>query len=68
MLGVFFFYAVLFESFFDRKLTVNTSFIVPRLYVDNSYLTLKNTNFFLKKKQNIIINKLINKNNINKYF
>jgi hypothetical protein len=59
MLGVFFFYAVLFESFFDRKLSVNTSLIVPRLYVDNSYLILKNTNFFLKKKKNIIINKLI---------
>jgi hypothetical protein len=66
MLGVFFFYAVLFESFFDRKLSINTSLIVPRLYVDNSYLILKNTNFFLKKKKNIIINKLIS-NSKNKY-
>jgi hypothetical protein len=66
MLGVFFFYAVLFESFFDRKLSVNTSLIVPRLYVDNSYLILKNTNFFIKKKKNIIINKLIS-NSKNKY-
>jgi hypothetical protein len=66
MLGVFFFYAVLFESYFDRKLTVNTSFIVPRLYIDNNYLILKNTNFFLKKKKSIIVNKLLNKNS-NKY-
>ena len=62
MLGVFCFYITLLESNFERKLIPVIYNLVPRLYVDYSYLNLKLINFLINKKKN---NNLLNiKNNL----
>jgi uncharacterized protein YfkK (UPF0435 family) len=67
MLGVFFFYGVLFESFFDKKLTTNNALIIPRLYSEANYLVLRNLNVIVKKKKKISPKKKTRKNLHRKY-
>lgn len=51
MIGVFCFYITLLESSFERKLTVLTHNLVPRMYNDTSYIFLKKINLNLNKKR-----------------
>lgn len=51
MIGVFCFYITLLESSFERKLTVLTHNLVPRMYNDTSYIFLKKINLNLNKKK-----------------
>jgi hypothetical protein len=51
MIGVFCFYITLLESAFERKLTVLTQNILPRLYNDISFLYLKKIVLILNKKK-----------------
>lgn len=57
MLGVFFFYATLLESTFERKLTPITYNLISRSYVDSSFLYLKKIQLNLKKKNTTFIKK-----------
>lgn len=62
MIGVFCFYITLLESSFERKLTVLTHNIVPRMYNDTGYFFLKKINLNLnKKKQTLFPNKKVRK-------
>lgn len=51
MIGVFCFYITLLESSFERKLTVLTHNLVPRMYNDTNYIFLKKINLNLNKKK-----------------
>lgn len=55
MIGVFCFYITLLESHFERKLTVYTFNLLPRMYNDCSYLYLKRINLVLNKKRQTIL-------------
>jgi hypothetical protein len=44
MVGVFCFYTTLLESTFERKLTVYTHNIIPRLYINKTFILLKKIN------------------------
>lgn len=58
MIGVFCFYTTLLESSFERKLIPLTHNLVPRFYVDNTVIYLKNINVKLNKKKQVnLINK-----------
>lgn len=58
MIGVFCFYTTLLESSFEKKLTTYIYNLVPRVYNNNSYLSLKNINNILNiKNKNLINNK-----------
>jgi len=54
MIGVFCFYTTLLESSFERKLTPVTINLVPRFYVDSTFLYLKTINIKLNKKKKLI--------------
>ena len=47
MLGVFFFYGTLFESSLERKISILTNNLTPRLYNDYTFFKLKGVNLFL---------------------
>ncbi len=53
MIGVFCFYTTLLESSFERKLTPVTINLVPRFYVDSTFLYLKTINIKLNKKKKV---------------
>lgn len=53
MIGVFCFYTTLLESSFERKLIPLTHNLVPRFYVDNTVIYLKNINVKLNKKKQV---------------
>ena len=53
MIGVFCFYTTLLESSFERKLTPVTINLVPRFYVDSTFLYLKTINTKLNKKKKV---------------
>jgi len=53
MIGVFCFYTTLLESSFERKLTPVTINLVPRFYVDSTFIYLKTINIKLNKKKKI---------------
>lgn len=53
MIGVFCFYTTLLESSFERKLTSVTINLVPRFYVDSTFLYLKTINIKLNKKKKV---------------
>ena len=53
MIGVFCFYTTLLESSFERKLTPVTISLVPRFYVDSTFLYLKTINIKLNKKKKV---------------
>jgi len=53
MIGVFCFYTTLLESSFERKLTPVTINLVPRFYVDSTFIYLKTINIKLNKKKKV---------------
>lgn len=53
MIGVFCFYTTLLESSFERKLTPVTINLIPRFYVDSTFLYLKTINIKLNKKKKV---------------
>lgn len=50
MIGVFAFYTTLFESTFDKKLSILPHNLTPRFYVYNNFIFFKQISLFLKKK------------------
>lgn len=55
MIGVLCFYITLLESSFERKLTILTNNIIPRMYHDVSYIYLKKINLNLNKKKQTLL-------------
>lgn len=51
MIGVFCFYITLLESSFERKLTILTHNLIPRMYNDVAFIFLKKINLNLNKKK-----------------
>ena len=51
MIGVFAFYATLFESAFEKKIAIQIHNIIPRVYNELSYLNLKKTNIVINIKK-----------------
>lgn len=67
MIGVFCFYITLLESSFERKLTVLTHNLVPRMYNDTSYIFLKKINLNLNKKRQTLFPTKKTRNYLLKY-
>jgi hypothetical protein len=51
MIGVFAFYATLFESAFEKKISVQIHNIVPRVYNELSFFNLKRATFITNVKK-----------------
>ena len=51
MIGVFAFYATLFESAFEKKISIQIHNIIPRVYNELSYLNLKRVNIAINIKR-----------------
>lgn len=62
MLGVFFFYATLFESTIEKKITVITYNLLPRVYNEFSFIELKQIHRIVESAKTFnITNKKIRK-------
>lgn len=68
MLGVFFFFATLLDSFVERKVPVFFCYGVPRFYKRASYYLFKVRHFRFTKKQNKIFPNPKTRSNIVSYF
>jgi len=68
MLGVFFFFATILDSFIERKVPVFYCYGIPRFYKRASYYLFKVRHFRFTKKQNKIFPNPKTRSNIVSYF